>query len=201
MKWREWFGEHTLFVMSVAVLLAAPVLAWSSGGNPTDAQTAVLLATAVVLLHYTYETYRMRREMAHQNQLAVLPLVLATVRRVGPDLRVILRNIGRGPAVFVRVDDFSVHELEGGGGFSLRIRPVDCIEGAAEEVLDVQQIAREADGTESSHSWYFAAVLFPATANKSYVITARYEDINHGQHWSKTQMGKGGIWLLEHGRA
>jgi hypothetical protein len=202
MKWLGRLRAHKPIVASTAIFFFVLFGALQIGWN---VQTAIYLVTGLVVLYYTYETYRMRKELVRQNQLAVQPLILATVKRVNvshdmTDSRVVLRNIGRGPALFVRVDDFNVHDEEGGGRFSLRIPPVDCIEGGMETALDVELITRETSGRETPQTWHFAGVLDPKSANSTYIVTICYEDIDRGQHWAKTQMGKGGIRLLDHGR-
>lgn len=111
MRWLQSLREHKLIVASTGILIGAPIITLWIGWN---VQTAIYWATGLVVLHYTYETYRMREELVRQNQLAVQPLVLATVKRVNvahdrADLRVVLRNIGRGPALFVCVDDFNLN--------------------------------------------------------------------------------------------
>ena len=69
-----------------------------------------------------------------------------------------------------------------------------------EAALDVELIARETDGRETSRTWNFVATLDPQYANQSQIITVRYEDVDRGQHWAKTQMGKGGVRLLDYGK-
>jgi hypothetical protein len=202
MKWRDRLRDYGLIGASAVIFLFAPVVALQVGWN---IQTAIYWVTALVVLHYTFETYRMRQELVRQNQLAVQPLVLATVERVdvAPGKReslVVLRNIGRGPALFVHADDFNIHDDEAGGGYSLRIPTVDCIEGGKEAFRSVELIGREVTGTERVRDRGFVATLDPKYAADAQVVILRYEDINRGRHWAKTQMGKGGIRLLEHGR-
>lgn len=154
MKWRECLRGHVLAGASAAIFFFGPLVVLGLGWN---VQTAIYWVTGLVVLHYTYETYRMRNEMVRQNQLAVQPLILATVERVEismgtSDLRVVLRNIGRGPALFARVDDFNTHDDDGEMRSSLRIPPVDCIESGAQSAQDVESITRGRDGIENSHT-------------------------------------------------
>lgn len=178
---------------------------------------AIYLTTGFVLLWYTVETCAMRWQMVRQNELtvrqnelAVLPLVLATVenRSLGVStygLQVVLRNIGWGPALFVQVDDFAVHEIEGTKTVLLSsIPPVDCIEPEKDAALPVEAVIKE-EGKEvhrnvGSARLNYVAMLHPQVARETYEITVRYEDIDRLGHWAKIQMGKGGIRLLDHGR-
>ncbi len=181
-----------------------------------DKNEAILAATALILLWYTVETWALRWQMVRQNELtvrqnelAVLPLVLATVesRPLGGStygLRVVLRNIGRGPALFVRIDDFAVHEIEGTKIVLLSsIPPVDCIEPGKDAALPVEDVLKE-EGKEvrrdtGTARLNYVAMLHPQSARETYEITVRYEDIDRQEHWAKIQMGKGGIRLLDHG--
>ncbi len=186
------------------VFLVAPLIAW---GRDWSLGNALIWATGVVLLLYTYETQEMRRQLVRQNEISVQPLVLATVE-IRPvdgahDMRgpqVVLRNIGRGPALFVRVDEFSLHRVpDTAMELLLSIPPVDCIEPGKDKACDVEFVAR-AEGTEVSRKENFVANLDPKSASETHVITVRYEDIDRRAYWAKVQMGKDGIRLLDHGQ-
>ena len=194
--------QHWMVAASTAVFLLIPALAWWRCWN---VQTAIYWATGMVVLHYTFETFRMREELTHQNRLAVQPLILANIRDAGTvfgntEVQVVLRNIGKGPALFVRADEFGGFVEEGGGGYSFRIPPVDYVESGMEAAQDVELIFKEANGKEVFRDGHHGAVLKSQAASKTHIITVRYKDIDGGRHWAKTQMGKGGIRLLEHGR-
>ncbi len=75
---------------------------------------SIYLATGLAVLLYTVETSRMRREMvrqreemARQNEIAIQPLLIVTIAKVelgvsatpGYGFGLVLRNIGRGPAL------------------------------------------------------------------------------------------------------
>lgn len=209
--WDQWLR---LLVFTTFCLLVTIFLHFGVGMKSND---AILAVTGFVILWYTLETYGLRWQMVQQNkltgrqiELAVQPLVLATVedRPLGVGtygLRVVLRNIGRGPALFVRVDDFAVHEIEGTKIVLLSsIPPVDCIEPGKDAALPVEDVLKE-EGKEvrrdaGTARLNYVAILHPQSARETYEITVRYEDIDRLGHWAKIQMGKGGIKLLDHGR-
>lgn len=184
--------------------LLAIALRYFAGLGPAE---AIYAATGGAVVWYTVETYRLRKEMVRQNELAIQPLILATVERREvdrdrDDWRVILRNIGRGPALFVRVDDFPF-DPDDNGKLLLRIPAADCIESGNEAIRKVMEVAREtAKEVNQSGETHrnFAVRLYPVHADKTYNITIRYEDVNRRQHWAKIQMGKDGIRLLDHGK-
>jgi hypothetical protein len=207
--WCQRLAQRTgLTGAAAAVFLGAPLVAWIAGWNVGN---AVVFGTGVVVLLYTYETYQMRWQLVRQNEIAIHPLVLATVKFGKIDggteaWRVVLRNIGRGPALFVRVDDFGGQENEQNKTVRLsRIPPVDCIEPGKDKELPVEVVMEEEGIIEvlrngGYRGWNFVAKLNPGSATETYVITVRYEDIDRRKYWAKIQMGKGGIRLLDHGQ-
>jgi hypothetical protein len=202
MKCQRFAQRIRLIGLAAIVFVVAPLVAWVAGWSVGN---AVVFGTGVVVLLYTYETHQMRWQLVRQNEIAVQPLVLAGVepRDLGfsrSDWRVILRNIGKGPALFIRAQDFCQIDL-GNGESCLRLIPVDYIAPSGEAVLPVRLIVTE-NGKETikAEDWNFVANLHPEFASETYEIVVQYEDIEGRKHWSKTQMGKGGIRLLDHGQ-
>lgn len=59
-----------------------------------------------VVLIYTVETQGLRIEMIRQNEIAVQPVIVAAAKKgESENIEFLLKNIGRGPALFVKVDD------------------------------------------------------------------------------------------------
>ncbi len=201
MIWTRFGAEFSL-----GLLVVLPALAWISG---RDVGTAILWATGVVLLAYTIETQGMRLEMVRQNEITIQPLVIARIRGTEEgqdrryDERLILRNIGKGPALFVQVKDIEVQEVEGFGRFVARFFVVDCIEADKDVVADVEFDVIPAGGAFEApgrRGYDFIASLNPRSARGTYEVIISYEDIGGERRWSKVQMGKGGIRLLYHGK-
>src|SRR5947207_1736721 len=74
-----------------------------------------------------------RREMVRQNELTVQPLLVTRIERQEGDDLLVIRNIGRGPGLFVRVPEIEI-TVEGGVRFVARCDAVDVIE-AGEAVV------------------------------------------------------------------
>jgi len=139
--------------------------------------------------------------MVRANEIAVLPLVLAGIEqghllpgsRAITDWSVVLRNIGKSPALFVEVEEFNIENTELGKEV-WRIEGKDVIEGE-QQATPVESFAYVADsGTRLADS---LGPLLRDTA-QAYRIRILYEDIAGGKHESLMQMGKGGIRLLSH---
>jgi len=176
-----------IVAVAVATVLIGMVFWWSK-----DAATLIVYwLTAIIVLVYTYETHGMRREMVRQNDISIQPLLITSIvpRTIagevtqGVELNVL--NIGRGPALFVRIDPI---EITPGGGHSIDFEVVDYVEAGKSVVAK----ATFADRVS------FLSSLKPKS-NRTYRVTLHYEDINRRERFSVMQMGKDGIRLLDHG--
>lgn len=161
----------------------------------------VYIGTGIAVLWYTVETSYLRQAMVRANELAVLPIVVARIQSVQVGAvagigatyadKVVLHNVGKSAALFVRVRDFDVEETAAGTTYK-RIEGVDIIE-------EGESVPVESAG----YLGQVAAVntLVPhlrPTAQTAYQVTILYEDIAGGQHESVMLMGQGGIRLLSH---
>ena len=173
------------------------VLPFFLEGNALN--NALLWLTGIVILLYTAETHGLRLEMVRQNEMSVQPLIIVTgiVSRENSGDRVVLTNIGRGPALFVQSKDmvFGEHRAE---HFAARLENVDFI-GANQTVEVAVRRSFEDEAGSPRTLQDFAAHLNPQIANKSYNVTITYEDMNGQSRESVVRMGKGGIRLLSHG--
>ena len=66
------------------------------------AQTLAIIFTGVVIIFYTWETYKLRSETQRQTELQNLPFVTLKTDHRG----IILQNIGKGPAINIHIDNF-----------------------------------------------------------------------------------------------
>ncbi len=189
------------FAVVTAIFLAIPGWAYWKGYNINN---ALILATGLVLLLYTIETQGMRLQMVRQNEIAIQPLLITTIERrpIVPgaehEAQVILRNIGRGTALFINVKDIEETTL-GDWHFVAKFKTIDYIEAGKDAAVDVGlQIVSE--GEADVKALDFVANLNPEWAKKGYDVTISYEDINGQKRESVMLMGKGGIRLLRHGK-
>jgi hypothetical protein len=97
-----------------------------------DYGEALLVGTGVAIIWYTVETFYLRQAMVRANEIAVLPLIIAAIEAVevsgavGQNYKksLVLRNIGKGPALFVRVEDLQLANPE----LKVKFEAVDVIE-------------------------------------------------------------------------
>jgi hypothetical protein len=165
----------------------------------------ILFALGVIVLFYTIEAHGVRREILRQNEIAIQPLVVATVE-ARPDRpgearqtdRVVLRNIGRGAALSVQPADIVAHD-ERKIRCVVKFTPVDILEPGKDAVMEAAMYREE--GAESARLADFIAGLKPDHATETYDVVIAYEDIGAQEYQSTMRMGKGGIRLLRPGQA
>ncbi len=70
--------------------------------------TVFLLATLIVLIIYTYQTYRLRQETTKQTELNLRPFIIISVFEdsAGLSQRLVYRNIGHSHALDVETEPF-----------------------------------------------------------------------------------------------
>jgi len=206
MRWADWLGwdrpTWRAFAAGVALLFFTPLLALRLGGG---AATGSLFALGVIVLFYTIEAHGVRRELLRQNEIAVQPLVIATVER-RPEIsgeskyshQVVLRNVGRGVALSIQPGDIVAHD-ERRIRCVVKFTPVDVLEPGKDAVTEAAMYREE--GAEAARLGDFIAGLIPSRATETYDLVLSYEDIGAQEYQSTMRMGKGGIRLLGPGQS
>ena len=168
-----------------------------------DNNEAILATTALIILWYTVETWGLRWQMVLQNEIAIRPVVIATIEiRPSPGIhtyadQLVLRNIGRGPALFVQPTEMENAKVDD-TRFVARFGRIDCIEAGKDATVEANAYAVWSEGEK--HITNFVANLKPGPSKETYDVSITYEDIKGREHFSVVRMGKGGIKLLEHGK-
>jgi len=180
-----------IFLWSVVLFGALPYLLQKLHWTQALSE-GIYVGTGIAVLWYTVETQGMRREMVRQNDLAVAPLLVFTI----VDDQLLLRNIGRGPALSIKVADVEV--------------PAEVVTGLL--VFETNDTLTPDDDLMEVHTYYhptlptaanrldgvnFIASLKPASPD-TYRVTVHFEDINGGARDSVAQLGNGGVRLLSH---
>jgi hypothetical protein len=178
-------------------LVAAPIAGWYLG----SVANAIYWATGGILLIYTIETQAMRLEMVRQNELAIRPLLITTIeervetQQRTPRPHLLLRNIGRGAALFVRMQDLEL-EFEPGKRDTIQFDHISYIE-PGKDASPLLIFSSPGEGNRSRTFFPFAKNLDPQAAIITYKVAVSYEDIFGQEYQSIMQMGKDGIRLLK----
>jgi hypothetical protein len=157
---------------------------------------ALLWVTAVLILLYVVETHGVRMEIVRQNELAIQPLLIASIEPMAVQSNelknaVVLRNIGHGPAFQVSIKEAS--NVRRSALRSIAHEPIDLIEAG-------KTIPVELSFNSITERNEFALLLDPGTPQQYYTIEISYKDIAMREYVSLMRMGKVGNVLLEHGK-
>lgn len=193
---RQW----CLFLFFLAGFILVPLLF-----DATSINNALLWLTGVVVLFYTIETHGLRLEMVRQNEIAIQPVIIAiTEERPVSDARtrqqLILRNVGRGTALFAKIQDLTLTDPLGDRvRFVASFASLNYLEPHQEAVVSVAEC--RSIGPNIPGDRFDAVVsLAPPYAVADYKVVIEYSDTNGGAKETLMQIGKGGIRLLRHGR-
>lgn len=190
-----------LFVAFLAAFIFA-VLAF--GENTLN--NALLWLTGVVVLVYTVETHGLRLEMVRQNEINIEPLVIVGIQQeweqhIAPTERgrMILKNVGRGPALFVRIRDTYLTDVAGDRvRFVAKFDQIDCLESGKDCRVTAKCVPINAN-VRPEYLDFFPS-LDPSTAIENYELTIEHQDTSGQLRQTIVQMGKGGVRLLRHGK-
>ena len=194
LNWFKWSSRQWCLFLPfvVALILLLPLRDLGSLGL----DKWLLWLTAFLVLLYTVETQGLRFEMIRQNEISVEPVIIASLRsnqvqKIAPTIEetVVLRNIGRGPALYIEVDDaIFTHEL-GSGWFSASISTIDLIEPGGEVIIsptlppDTNAVSKVRQQGDSSVT-----------------LKIKYEDLGGAKRESIIEMGDGRPKLIRHRR-
>jgi hypothetical protein len=156
---------------------------------------AIYFATGVVLIWYTVETYAMRKEVTRQGDLAVMPFVLARLEPA--PLALILRNIGNGPALYVKVEDidFDTGLTPGKPDHVAKFATTDVIEAKCEVQATVELSRHTGQGTKPVFD--FLSSLDPKYQKQLDVpVVIQYQDLYGRMHGTRLEMGKNGTRFI-----
>lgn len=178
-----------IYILIVIVFAVIPLAAWRWFSLKPDITVLVLTGMAVVA--YTVETYKMRHELVRQNEISIMPFLMAgfesrTFQGVAPYSKecLVIRNIGHGPAVHIEFRSMDTVELLG-HQYRLRFGRIDYLEAGKDVVVDVTLC----NGTPSDAEYIFKYGLDTGPADLNIV----YQDVRGGKHETVLQMGKDGI--------
>lgn len=88
----------------------------TAGAVASIVTTAVTTATLIVLIWYTVETQKLRREAQRQNENSMMPIVAAQTGYFEPYVKsscLAIRNLGSGPAFNIQISSIQISGKSG----------------------------------------------------------------------------------------
>lgn len=182
----------TLILYAVAV---GPI-GWSFG----KWSEVIYFVTGAILVWYAVETHALRKEATRQAELAVRPAVLARIEDNPHAL--ILRNIGNGPALYVRVEDIEFETIEfetgrraGKPDHVVTFATTAVIEAKTEVPATVQLVRYTGQGRKPLFD-YLSALDPRYQKNLDLPVAIHYKDLYGGLHRTRLEMGKSGTQFI-----
>ena len=171
-----------------------------------DMNNTLLWLTGLVLLAYTIETQGLRFEMVHQNEISIQPLLITGIasrseQRTAFTIteRLTVRNIGRGPALHVQIEDVPFLAMPN-ANYTIKFNVIDCIEAGKEADVDFTFACDTEEKSLTESAPDFLSLLKPELATRTFELKIIYEDVGGQKRDSLVRMGMDGIKLLRHGK-
>ena len=185
LNWVKWSARQwALFTLLAAAFVILPLYFSISKG--TTLSDSLLWLTGVVLLFYTAETQGLHMEMIRQNEIAVQPVIVAAGKQGESEtVEFLLKNIGRGPALFVKVDGALLTRDLGENWRVTYVDAIDYIEPGC-EVMVAALGKRDNQGSASVRK----------KGEEPFFMGICYEDINGTKKETVLQIGFGEHPLL-----
>ena len=90
--------------------------------------TGVLTITAAIIAWYTWETYKLRREMVRQNELQLRPYLVPSFPETREGYKLEVKNIGSGTATNIRIDIPQINFTDVEVQWKYEVTPLDSLE-------------------------------------------------------------------------
>ncbi len=198
-EWSRWLSRRPP-VLVIALPLAYAVVTLILGWRTGKWSETIYFLTGLILIWYTVETHAMRRETTRQAEIAVRPAVLAHIE--DNPYTLILRNIGNGPALYVKLEDIEFETVDYATGrragkpdHIATFATTMVIEAKTEVPATVHLVRYTGQGTKPVFD-YLAALDPRYQKNFDLPVVIHYQDLYGGLHRTRLEMGKSGTRFL-----
>lgn len=189
----RWLPRPIALLIATSAIYIAVAIPLGSRANKWS--EVIYFATGLILIWYTVETHAMRKETTRQAELAVRPLVLA---RLESPQGLVVRNIGSGPALYVKVEDieFDTDAPTGRPSHVAKFATTDVIEAKAEVPATVQLARITGEGTIKPLYEFLSSLDPKYQKNLDLPIVIHYQDLYGTLHRTRLEMGKSGTRFI-----
>lgn len=162
--------------------------------------TGFLLATLIVLIIYTYQTYRLREETTKQTELSLRPFVIISIFKdeAGLSQRLVYKNIGHSPALDVETEPFDAE------AYILKFGKWGLIESEKQKNLNPK-----GEGKTGFTDVLLQAVPTPSFTpkelnefddNREFILNIRYKNIEKLSYQTQVKISRKGIEIVSTGK-
>jgi hypothetical protein len=148
-------------------------------------QAIVLIITLFVLIKYTYETARLRRETQKQTELGMRPFVIISYREAEDTFKLV--NLGFGLALKTRIQDLSLIDTDG-LSFEYVFPEMAIIPPNTE--CEIKNIKKRINGDVSGADNFDLAALFPRSAQRTFEVFIKYSNLVGDEYVTKGTLGQ-----------
>ena len=162
--------------------------------------TVFLLATLIVLIIYTYQTYRLRQETTKQTELNLRPFIIISVFEdsAGLSQRLVYRNIGHSHALDVETEPFDAE------AYILNFGKWGLIESDEQKDLKIK-----GEGKTGLSDAFLQAVRTPSFTPKEldkydndreFILNIHYKNIEKVSYQTQAKISRKGIEIISTGK-
>ena len=159
--------DKNMFGIIAAGYFGAVILFSVCLGDALATQTFAVVLTGAILIWYTIETQLLRKETQKQTELQIRPFVIMEFK----NNEFYLKNIGRGPALNIKIKPVQVSSEE---SIVIKFEEMISIVNAGDQIQVEPEGFRNGRSTEK----FFTAHLKPQYANRNLSIFIDYHSIN-----------------------
>jgi hypothetical protein len=191
---RQWL----VFWVVLAIVMLVPVGMMFFGWKLSSLNDVLIWLTGIVVLVYTIETQGLRFEMVRQNEMALKPFLVLFVKGNPWQRQLVLKNIGQGAALFVRIEDVLLGKVVGDLA-AMRDRVVGGVATFTQynyiesgEEAGVQALCAT-DPRAGRINLDFLPSIDPDKAQDNYEMTIHYQDVEGRPYQTHMRIGKDGV--------
>jgi hypothetical protein len=160
----------------------------------TNSQLIVLAITALIIFFYTYETYRMRREMVNQNELKVMPILeFSPVRTSTGETKFSLHNWGDFPAFKISIESLVIKDARSGRTLKFVFEEINAILPNRSIEIRPKIFKDQKEIIEQQDQEFFSAHFLPEYASLEFKIPVTFRNILNQEYRGILGCGKGGF--------
>lgn len=148
-------------------------------------QAIAVILTLLVLVKYTYETYKLRRETEKQTELSQRPFII--IGYTPHEATFKLTNLGHGIALNVKIDDVCLVR-EGPVKLSYIFPQIKII--PPDKECEIKDIKIDANGESRIADTFDLGALFPESAVRAFDVTIRYNNLLGNGYITSGKLGQ-----------